>query len=288
MIYILLAICFSVTVSVLFKLARRYSIDVFQAITWNYFTAILLTWLFLKPQFSQLDGAPVYLYSILGFLLPTLFVAVAASVRVTGIMRTDTAQRISLIVPIAAAYFYFNEQLSAVKIAGIAVGFIAVLLLLSKPGRQTPNRTGGSVWIYPLIVFLGFGLVDILFKQVALTKTISFGTSLFVVYVIAFALSIIGLLYLIISGKARFQFRYIVFGWILGIANFGNILFYVKAHQSFSKSPSIVFSAMNIGVITLGTLIGTIIFKEKTSWLNRIGIGLAIAAVIIITYSQLS
>jgi hypothetical protein len=36
MLYVFLSICCSVIVSVLLKLARRYQIDVFQAITWNY------------------------------------------------------------------------------------------------------------------------------------------------------------------------------------------------------------------------------------------------------------
>jgi len=50
MLYILLCICFSVIVSVMFKLAKRYQIDVYQAITWNYSMAIFLTLIFLKPD----------------------------------------------------------------------------------------------------------------------------------------------------------------------------------------------------------------------------------------------
>src|ERR1700753_1193848 len=98
MLYILLSICCSVIVSILLKLAKRYQIDVLQAITWNYSMAILLTWLFLKPQITSLQSAPFYIYSLLGFLLPTLFVVIAASVRFTGIVRTEIAQRLSLFI----------------------------------------------------------------------------------------------------------------------------------------------------------------------------------------------
>ena len=77
-----------------------------------------------------------------------------------------------------------------------------------------------------------------------------------------------------------------MFGWVLGVANFGNILFYLKAHTALSTSPSTVFSAMNIGVITLGAIVGLFVFHERLSLLNKIGIGLAIVAIIIITYSQ--
>ena len=77
-----------------------------------------------------------------------------------------------------------------------------------------------------------------------------------------------------------------VVGWILGVANFGNILFYLKAHQALAGKPSTVFSAMNIGVVTLGAIVGLLIFKEKLSALNKLGIVLAIVAIVIIAYTQ--
>jgi drug/metabolite transporter (DMT)-like permease len=275
-----------VTVSIMLKLARRYSIDVFQAITWNYSIAILLTWIFLKPQLGTLSSAPISSYAVLGFLLPVGFAIIAASVRSIGIVRTDTAQRLSLIIPLLAAFFLFNEQLTAYKLIGIAVGIIAVILLLIKPVDRRRNARKAGTLIYPIGVFITFGIVDVMFRQLALLKDVSFQTSLFAIYVIAFVLSLMGLLYLVITKKAKFLWRYIGFGWLLGVANFGNILFYLLAHKALAKSPSAVFSAMNIGVIAVGTLAGTFLFKEKTSWLNRAGIVLAIIAVVIIAYAQ--
>src|SRR4051794_31103243 len=108
MLYVFISICFSVAVSVMFKLAKRYHIDVYQAITWNYSVAIVLTWLFLKPQLNQLANAPFGLLGLLGLLLPLLFVIIAASVKSNGIVRTDAAQRLSLFIPIAAAFLLFN------------------------------------------------------------------------------------------------------------------------------------------------------------------------------------
>src|ERR1700760_3266809 len=103
MVYILLSICCSVVVSVLLKLARRYQIDVYQAITWNYSMAIILTLIFLKPHLHNLQAAPVYIYSLLGVLLPVLFVVMASAIRYTGIVRTEIAQRLSLVIPIISA-----------------------------------------------------------------------------------------------------------------------------------------------------------------------------------------
>jgi multidrug transporter EmrE-like cation transporter len=68
--------------------------------------------------------------------------------------------------------------------------------------------------------------------------------------------------------------------------NFGNILFYLKAHQALVNNPSTVFTAMNIGVITLGTLVGLLVFKEKLGVLHKVGIALALVAILIIAYSS--
>src|SRR6202000_2729333 len=134
MLYVVLSICCSVTVSVLLKLAKRYQIDVYQAITWNYSAAILLTWFFFRPNLASVHSAPVFTYLSLGILFPVLFEVIATSIRLTGIVRTDVAQRLSLFIPVLAAFLIFNESPNPIKITGIAIGFVAVICLI--PWRQ--------------------------------------------------------------------------------------------------------------------------------------------------------
>jgi drug/metabolite transporter (DMT)-like permease len=285
MLYVFLSVCCSVIVSVLLKLARRYSVDIFQAITWNYSMAILLTWFFFRPQLQNLQQVPVTIYVALGVLLPLVFWIMASSVRVVGIVRTDVAQRLSLFIPILAAFLLFKEPLNTLKIIGIVVGFAAILCSIQWQ-KQTANRkVFSNAWIYLIVVFLGFGVIDVLFKQVAVFKEIAYTTSLFIIYILAFVISFIGLLFRVFTRQSRIIWPHMMFGWVLGVANFGNILFYLKAHRSLSTSPSTVFSAMNIGVITLAAIVGLFVFHERLSLLNKIGIGLAIVAIIIITYS---
>lgn len=287
MIYILLSVCCSVTVSVLLKLAKRYSIDIFQAIAWNYSIAMILVWLFFKPHLANLHVAPMWLYGALAVLLPALFVIIGLSVKVTGIVRTDVAQRLSLFIPLVAAFQLFDEKTSLLKLSGLAMVIIAIICLIpwQKENERQQNKSW-SGWLYLLIVFAGMGIIDVLFKQVAAFQAIPYTASLFVIYALAFIISQVVLIVMVITKKIKFTIRHIFFGWVLGVANFGNILFYIKAHQALANSPSTVFSAMNIGVIMLGTLIGLIIFKEKLSNLNKAGIVLAVIAIIIIAYSQ--
>lgn len=285
MLYILLSICCSVIVSVLLKLAKRYHIDVLQAITWNYSAAIVLTWVIFKPQLPNLQALPVYNYISLGVLLPLLFIILATSVKLAGIVRTDIAQRLSLFTPIMAAYFVFGEALSTLKIIGIAIGFAAIICSIPWQKGRGGRQTAGS-WFYLLVVFVGMGVIDVLFKQIAAFKTVPYTTSLFIVFILAFIVALIALIIKIARKKTKFSFPHILIGWMLGIVNFGNILFYLKAHQALAQQPSTVFSAMNIGVIVLGTLVGLFIFKEKLSTLNKVGIFLALVAIMVITYSS--
>jgi drug/metabolite transporter (DMT)-like permease len=285
MLYILLSVFCSVVVSVLLKMAKRYQINVVQAITWNYSIAALLTWVFLKPQPSNITHAPLNYYLLLGILLPLIFYMLALAVRNAGIVRTDVAQRLSLLISLSAAFLIFNDTLSIIRAIGIVTGFAAIACLIPWQKKHVVTQGNKNTWIYLLGVFIGFGAIDILFKQMALSKTAPYAASLFIVYIAAFGVSVFGSVYQIIIKKKRFLFRHIVFGWILGVFNFGNILFYLKAHRALAHDPSVVFTAMNIGVITVGTLIGLFIFRERLSFLHKAGIVLAVIAILIIAYS---
>jgi len=267
------------------KLAKRYHIDVYQAITWNYSMAIVLSRIFLNPHLANLHDPPIFTYSLLALLLPALFVILAVSVRLSGIVRTDIAQRLSLFIPIIAAFLLFGEKITPLKAIGIVLGFTAIICTIPWQKKSGVKPGSSNAWIYLLIVFTGMGIIDVLFKQIAAFKAISYNSSLFIVFVLAFIFSLIGLFYQVITKKMRFSWPHIFIGWVLGIANFGNILFYLKAHRALANQPSTVFSAMNIGVIVTGALVGLIIFKEKLSLLNKAGIVIAIIAIVVIAKS---
>jgi len=281
MIFLLISICCSVTVAVLLKLAKRYKINITQAVTWNYLFAIGLSFVFYKPDLTDLVSAPInWVYIGLGVLLPVVFWFLAASVRNIGIVKTDIAQRLSLFIPLLAAYFIFKENFGTLKLVGLAIGFIAIFFTLYK---KTAQKNGGLNWLYPVLVFIGFGLIDTLFKRVAQIKTIPYTSSLIVIFVLAFIISLLSILYLSLIKKQKLELVNFLCGCILGFFNFFNILFYLKAHRAMADNPSVVFAAMNIGVIILGSLVGIFIFKEKLNKLNYWGLFLALIAILLIT-----
>src|SRR5690606_39379806 len=109
-------------------------------------------------------------------------------------------------------------------------------------------------WEYGVAVFFGLGIIDILLKKVALYGEVPYAYSMLLVFILAIAVSFLLLTYRIAIKKERVQFKSVIWGILLGLFTFGNILFYMKAHQALSSSPSVVFTGMNIGVILLGAI----------------------------------
>lgn len=286
MLFVLISVICSVTVSVIIKLARRYSINVTQMIAWNYPVAVLLNYLFFKPKIEiqaiNNDNWKIYLF--LGLLLPSIFLAIAASIRYTGIVRTEIAQRISILIPLIAAFLIFHENPTTQSIIGIAIGIVAVLCSFNWKG-DNKKEAGYKYWLYPLIIFFGMGLIDVLFKQVAQLET-AYTTSIFFIFLIALSVSFLYIFGRVISKKERLSLGSAIWGISLGLFNFGNILFYMKAHKAIPDNPSVVFTAMNIGVIALGALIGILVFREKLSMLNKIAILLAVLSILIIAGNE--
>lgn len=284
MIYLALSIACSVTVGVLLKLAKRYQIHIMQAVTWNYLFAIALSVFFFKPNFNALTVETVFnpIYIILGVLLPFIFLMLGFAVQQSGLARTDIAQRLSLFISLSAAYFLFNESFDRLKYTGIIFGFAAIVLTMYRKPEHSASKTG---WLYLLLVFIGFGLIDVCFKLVSQNNDIPYTGSLFLIFCIAFILSLFYIL--VFQRNTKLQLVNFICGCILGFFNFGNILFYLKAHQAMSESPSIVFAAMNMGVIIAGSFIGIFLFKERLSKWNYLGLALALGAIILITLSKI-
>lgn len=281
MTYVLLAALCSVLVSVLLKLARRFDIDVGQAVAWNYVATTALTLLVLQPSLTPLRhaDAPWVALVALGLLLPTIFLALAASVRHAGIVRSDAAQRLSLLIPLLAAFTLFGQPADGAKLLGCALGLLALACMVWR-GDRVDGEGGSARWGWPLAVFAGFGLIDVLFKRVA-AAGLPLGSSLLAVFafalVVAFAIQV--------ARRARFTPRSALGGLLLGLCNFANILFYLRAHRALPDQPALVFASMNLGVVTLGALVGVALFKERLDRINALGLLLALAAIALLAWA---
>ena len=281
MIYLIVSILCSVSVSVLLKISRSKKIDIEQAVAVNYLVAVSLTMAVLKPDLSAWQSyLPTWwLFAALGVLLPSVFVIMGRAVQQAGIVKSDAAQRLSLFLPVAASFLIFNETPSVGRLVGLALAFAALFCLLWKEGGG--KKSGGTLSQAALLlgVWAGYGIIDILFKQVAKSGT-AFGGNLLVAFILA---GVLMFGYLFAKGT-KWSVAGILGGLVLGGLNFANIWSYVRAHQVMSENPTIVFAGMNIGVIVLGTLVGALAFREKISTVNMAGIVVAVCSIACLFY----
>ncbi|MCI1152176.1 EamA family transporter [Stenotrophomonas maltophilia] len=284
MLYLSLAVICSVLVSVLLKLASRRQLDVAQMVTWNYLVAATLTAVVLQPPMDALRAphAPWLSLLALAVVLPSIFLVLGRAVAVAGIVRSDVAQRLSLLLSLAAAFLFFGQTATPWKLAGLGLGLLAMVAISLRPrGPAVASSPGGWGWL--LGVWAGFAVVDVLLKQVALSGTPSMAAVL-ASFSVAFVLMLVLQLWRHASGRSRLAWRNLGAGSLLGLLNGGNILFYVHAHQSMPDSPATVFAGMNIGVVVLGALVGVFAFGEATTKWNRAGLALAVLAIGLIAW----
>ena len=279
--YLIISILCSVAVSVLLKISRSKKIDIEQAVAVNYLVAVSLTMAVLQPDLSTWQSyLPTWwLFAALGVLLPSVFVIMGRAVQQAGIVKSDAAQRLSLFLPVAASFLIFNETPTTGRLIGLALAFVALFCLLWKEGGG--KKSGGTFSQAALLigVWAGYGVIDILFKQVAKSGT-AFGGNLLVAFILA---GVLMFGYLFYKGS-KWTAAGILGGLVLGGLNFANIWSYVRAHQVMSDNPTTVFAGMNIGVIVLGTLVGALVFCEKISTINLAGIVVAVCSIVCLFY----
>ncbi len=280
MVYLLISMLCSVLVSVLLKVARSRGIRLAQAVAVNYIAAIVLTVVFLKPNWAVMSGSAAsdwWLFGALGVLLPTVFVIMGRAAQQAGIVKADAAQRLSLFLPILAAFTLFGQEAKTNNVIGLLLAFSALFCLLYKSkDKSSGSFSEQAKWL--LGVFFGYGVIDILMKQ--LSNKAALANNLFVMFVVA---AVVIFAYLMVK-KTRWSVSDIWGGLLLGCLNFSNILFYIKAHRAFPENPALVFAGMNMGVIVLGTLTGVVLFREKISRVNALGIVLALSAIVCLFY----
>ncbi|KAB0653528.1 DMT family transporter [Acinetobacter bohemicus] len=282
---ILAAACCSVIVSILLKFAKAQGFDALQMIVWNYASASVLCFLWFKPDLQHVSiiNTPWWLIIALGVLLPSVFLCLAKSLQYAGIVKTEIAQRLSVVLSLLAAFFIFQEQFNTLKIIGIVLGVFAVLsLLFSHQHDKTGQSSTKQAMLYLALVWFGYALIDVLLKYTT-GLGLQFAVALNLMFICAFILS---LAYIVMTTKTTAGNRKnILAGMGLGLLNFANIALYVKAHMLLKDTPAIVFAGMNILVVVLGAFSGLIIFKEKLTPTTALGLTLGLASVICLGYA---
>ena len=167
---------------------------------------------------------------------------------------------------------------------GIVLALVALVLVVG--GKKNNVKTKGSGWIVtllPVFIFFGTGTGDILMKITEQQNTVgNLGFMIAFIYFVALIFGIIIVVWDIARGKSRWQWKSAAGGIMLGVINYFSTFCVYNSMRCFDNV--VLFPIYNIGVVSLTAIVGWLLFKEKLTWKNYLGLGIAIIAVILITF----
>lgn len=281
MFYLIISILLSTAIIITFRVFNNYKISIVQAITVNYLVASGFGFWSEAGSFNPatLPNQPWFYFAILmGLSLIISFNLFALSAQKAGVAVTAISSRMSVVIPVSLGFLIFGDTSGIVKITGIITGLIAFYLTSKKDKKIAVN----SAYIFlPLLLFLAVGTNDSLMKAAEhFYITTDFVPFLATSFGFALIFGLIVFAYKNSRQKNRFEVKNIIAGIFLGLLNWYSTLFVLKGLDLFEVS--VFIPVYNVGVVTLAALAGYSIFKEKLSKLNRIGILLAVLAIILI------
>ena len=281
MIYLLLSILSSTAIFVVFKLLKSYNINTLQAIVVNYFTACIIGSLLYKGDIKPVEIVQTnwFIAAIaLGFLFISIFNVMALTAQKNGLSVASVASKMSVIIPVVFGILVFKESVGFQKITGILLALVAVYLTSLK---QKDNAVLTQSIYLPLILFFGSGIIDTSINYFAPDDNIPLFSA--TIFAMAAVIGVLLLSFKYLKSKQRFKLKSLPFGIILGIVNYTSIHFLLLALRVENTESSTLFTINNIAILSLSTLIGLILFKEKISKKNWIGISLALISILLVT-----
>ena len=292
MIYIVLTILFSVFLLIVFKLFQKYDVNTFAAIIINYITAAVTGILFLETEYNFKDVLHANWLTIcipLGLLFITIFYLISQTAQRISISTASVANKMSVAMPILFSVIFLNQHLTILKIIGVILALVAVYF--STKTIKSEKASSKLLWL-PISVFFGSGLIDIAINAAnAFYTTSPNDSALFSIttFLSAFCFGLIILLFQFFVTKKQifqsvFKLKNIIGGIALGIPNYFSIYFIFKSLHSHVLDSAQLFPILNLSNVALSAIVAWLLFKEKLSSINIIGIFMAVIAIILISY----
>jgi len=319
MTYLVLAVCCSLAIGMIFKYAGRQQMDRTALLTVNYAAAVGVAGALLALGGRTVaggltaDAALVVLAVVTGALLIFGFFVLSLATDVAGMSLAIGVMRVSVVIPFLMSWVIWDEVPTAAQVVGLVLASAAFFLIArrhrpvpsperatataaaaaggrtSAPSTTAPPATeaddGGTHWrVFGVLalVFLSGGAVDVTMK----TFEEAFGAqnSRVLFLLLAFGIAfLIGLAIVLWRGLRQGTWpTRSTMGWgvLLGVINYGSLEFILRAIEQLPGT--FVFPVNNIAVVLLAALLGVTVWGEQLSRANRIGLGLAVVALLLL------
>jgi len=318
MIALVLAVCCSLAIGMIFKHAGRQRLDRTTLLTVNYAAAVAVAAVLLALGRREVasglsaDPALIVLGVVTGALLIFGFFVLSLATDVAGMSLAIGVMRVSVVIPFLMSWVIWNEVPTPAQMVGLVVASIAFFLIArrkrpapaSRPELATASgaaatekaQGGGAGASEPAagtavslrafgvlaLVFLAGGAVDVSMK--AFEETFGAQNSRVLFLLMAFGIAfLIGLAVVLWRGVRHGAWptsATVRWGVVLGVINYGSLEFILRAIEQLPGT--FVFPVNNIAIVLLAAVLGVTVWGEQLTRLNRLGLGLAVVALLLL------
>lgn len=278
MLYLILAILSSTLVSVFMRLSERRIRSTMVMFMANYAVCALIALGYLTRG-NLLPRVGGGLYALLlgamgGGVFLGSFALLRLNIQKNGLVLSSVFMKLGVLVPILIAVCFFRERPGFAQILGFLIAIAAILVINLEPGSGMPF-CAGSLWLIVLLLAGGFtdSLVNIYDKTGAAQWREHFLLMIFV------SACIICIVWIAIK-KEPVQLTDLLFGGLIGIPNYFSTRLLMLSLGSIKAV--VAYPVYNIGAIALITLAGVFAFRERLNLRKSVGIGLILAALILL------
>jgi len=304
---LLFAVTCSVAIGMIFKhTGPKEEVDRTALLTINYAVAVGVAGILIGTGGRSVEGtlglspALLALGGGTGALLIAGFFLLAYATDVAGMSLAIGVMRVSVVIPFMASWLVWGEVPSVAQGMGMVLAAAAFFLIARKerepepvPVAAAPGNGGADVrdlvsdvdWHAFGVLALTFcmgGAVDLSMK----TFEEGFGTTnsrvlfLLLAFGMAFLVGAVMVGARVVRGGDWPGMQTVGWGALLGVVNYGSLEFILRA-IAVLPGP-FVFPANNIAIMVLAAVLGVYFWDEYLSRANRIGIGLAVIALVML------
>ena len=301
MLFLALAVCASLGIAVVFKVAERRDLDRTALLTVNYAAGAVLAAALQGIGEAQAVTAGL---ALLGAAQGVLFIAgfwlFAYAIRLAGMGLATGVMRLSVVVPVLASWAIWAEAPSALQLGGLALAGGA-FFLVARPAAEPPGKLGppadgtrpgggaaaperGRVLLVLALLFASGGCVDVLNKAFAEQYADAVSPSLFILFVfgVAFAVGVAVIAAQGARGGGWPDRAALGWGAGLGLLNYASVDFLLRA-LAVLDGP-FVFPANSVAIVLGAALLGSVVWRERLSRANLAGLALASVALVLLTW----
>lgn len=294
MLYLIGSIVLTSYLTFCFKLIEKYRISAFQAILFNYLTCVV-TGSFVNgnmPFHTDDLHEPWFRFALLmGAMFISIFNVVGFTAQKIGIAVASVANKLSLIIPFIFSVYLYHEKISVLKIMGVFVALVAVALTCLpaqkvETGKTIAKLSPALLVIVPALLFFSSGLLDTLIKYVEQNFLDGSNNNQYLITAFASAAAIGMVLFfvLVLAGMQKFSFKSVIAGICIGVPNYFSIWCLVKALKLFKGNSSGIIPINNMGIVLFSSVVAWLLFREKLSAMNWLGILLSAGAISLIAF----